>query len=153
MLMPTVWRNGNLSELMDPFDSMRDWDRMWDSFWGDGRRDMIPAMKTDVFEDDKCYRLEAELPGFNKEDINIEVKDDVLTITAKHEENADQKDDNGKCVRKERRSSSFQRSFSVEGLKPEDIKAQYRNGVLTLTVPKKEVIEQKEAPKQIAISD
>lgn len=153
MLMPTVWRNGNLCDVMDPFGTMSAWDRMWDSFWGDEKVDRLPAMKTDVFEDEKDYRLEAELPGFNKEDIHLEVKDNVLTITAKHEENTDEKDDNGKCIRKERRSSSYQRSFSVEGLEPEDIMAQYRNGVLTVTVPKKEVLPQKEEAKQIAIAD
>lgn len=153
MLMPTVLRNGNLCDVMDPFRMWDDWDCMLDGFWGSDKENRLPAMKTDVYEDEKNYRLEAELPGFNKEDIHIEVKDDVLTITAKHEENKDEKDEGGKCVRRERHSSSYQRSFSVEGLEPEDIMAQYRNGVLTVTLPKKEVIEQKQEAKQIAIAD
>ena len=153
MLMPTVWKNGNLCDVMDPFGTMNAWDRMWDSFWGSDEKSSLPAMRTDVYEDDKSYRLEAELPGFNKEDIHIEVKDDVLTITATHDENKDEKDENGKCVRKERRTSSYQRSFSVEGLEPEDILAQYKNGVLSVTLPKKEVGHEEPQAKQIAIAD
>ena len=110
-------------------------------------------MRTDVIEKDNCYQLEAELPGFNKEDIKIDLKNDTLTISASHNENKDEKDENGKYIRRERRSSSYQRSFHVEGLKPEDIIAQYRNGVLTVNLPKKEAIPEKEEAIQIEVKD
>ena len=153
MLMPMVRRNNDVFDIMDPFDTFNAWDRMWDSFWGDNSDMRLPAMKTDVYDDGTSYRLEAELPGFNKEDIHVEVKDDVLTITAKHDENNDEKDKDGKCVRRERRSSSYQRSFPVEGLEPEDIMAQYKNGVLTVTLPKKEIEKKESEVKQIEIKE
>ena len=110
-------------------------------------------MKTDVIEKENSYQLEADLPGFNKEDIKIDLKNDVLTISATHNENNDEKDNNGKYIRRERRTSSYQRSFRVEGLKPEDIIAQYRNGVLTVDIPKKEAIPEKEEASRIEVKD
>ena len=76
-----------------------------------------------------------------------------MTISAAHSENKDEKDDNGKYIRRERRSSSYQRSFRVENLKPEDIIAQYRNGVLTVNIPKKEAVPQKEEAARIEVKD
>ena len=110
-------------------------------------------MRTDVIEKDNCYQLEAELPGFNKEDIKIDLKNDVLTISASHSENSDEKDNNGKYIRRERRTSSYQRSFRVNDLKAEDIIAQYRNGVLTVNIPKKEAIPEKEEVSRIEVKD
>ena len=119
-------------------------------------RNFEPAsglMKTDVIEKENGYQLEAELPGFNKEDISIDLKDDTLTISASHKENKDEKDENGKYIRRERRSSSYQRSFRTPGLKPEDIIAQYKNGVLTVSIPKKEAIPEKEEAVKIEVKD
>jgi HSP20 family molecular chaperone IbpA len=110
-------------------------------------------MRTDVIEKDDSYQLEAELPGFNKEDIKIDLKNDMLTISASHDENKDEKDKEGKYIRRERRTSSYQRSFRVENLKPEDIFAQYRNGVLTVNIPKKEAIPEKEEVSRIEVKD
>ena len=162
MLMPMLWSNN------DVFDEMNDFFNR--GFWGftdedcqnkDGhcqRGDLATRfgtslMKTDVIEKDDSYQLEAELPGFNKEDIKIDLKNDLLTISAQHSENKDEKDDNGKYIRRERRSSSYQRSFRVENLKPEDIIAQYRNGVLTVSIPKKEAIPEKEEAARIEVKD
>ena len=154
MLMPMLWSNNNIFDEMDDF------------FNGSlfGNEYMAPRtakqfestsglMRTDVIEKEDSYQLEAELPGFNKEDINIDLKNDTLTISATHNENKDEKDNNGKYIRRERRSSSFQRSFHVEGLKPEDIIAQYRNGVLTVNLPKKEAIPEKEEAIRIEVKD
>ena len=110
-------------------------------------------MKTDVIEKDNSYQLEAELPGFNKEDISIDLKNEVLTISASHNENKDEKNENGKYIRRERRCSSYQRSFRTPGLKPEDIIAQYKNGVLTVSIPKKEAIPEKEEAVKIEVKD
>ena len=154
MLMPMLWSNNDLFDEMDSFFN--------DGFFGGSC--MAPRtakqfestsglMRTDVIEKEDSYQLEAELPGFNKEDINIDLKNDTLTISATHNENKDEKDDNGKYIRRERRSSSFQRSFHVEGLKPEDIIAQYRNGVLTVNLPKKEAIPEKEEAIRIEVKD
>ena len=154
MLMPMLWSNNDIFDEMDNLFN--------EGFFG-GRCPAPRAakqfdsttgfMKTDVIEKEDSYQLEAELPGFNKEDINIDLKNDTLTISATHNENKDEKDENGKYIRRERRSSSFQRSFHVEGLKPEDIIAQYRNGVLTVNLPKKEAIPEKEEAVRIEVKD
>ena len=153
MLMPMLWSNNNIFDEMDDFFN--------DGFWnglcttdGKHQNEMFGAMmKTDVIEKEDSYQLEAELPGFNKEDIKIDLKNDLLTISASHGENKDVKDDKGKYIRRERRTSSYQRSFRVNGLKPEDIIAQYRNGVLTVNVPKKEAIPEKEEVSRIEVKD
>ncbi len=154
MLMPMLWSNNDIFDEMDNFFN--------DDFFGGNCRmprerrqfdSTTGLMRTDVIEKDNAYELEAELPGFNKEDIKIDLKDDTLTISASHNENNDEKDKDGKYIRRERRSSSYQRSFHVEGLKPEDIIAQYRNGVLTVDLPKKEAVEQKKEPIRIEVKD
>ena len=153
MLMPMLWSNNNIFDEMDNFFN--------DSFWnGTCRTDEAmkeqaghSLMKTDVIEKDNCYQLEAELPGFNKEDIKIDLKNDLLTISASHSENNDEKDNNGKYIRRERRTSSYQRSFRVHDLKAEDIIAQYRNGVLTVNIPKKEALPEKEEATRIEVKD
>ena len=153
MLMPMLWSNNDVFDAMDDFFN--------DSFWGGCNapratrqfKSTTGLMKTDVIEKEDSYQLEAELPGFNKEDINIDLKNDTLTISASHSENKDEKDENGKYIRRERRNSSYQRSFHVEGLKPDDIIAQYRNGVLTVNLPKKEAIPEKEESVRIEVKD
>ena len=154
MLMPMLWSNNNLFDEMDDFSGGRLSADLYDS--GLIEKNFEPAsglMKTDVIEKDNSYQLEAELPGFNKEDINIDLKNEVLTISATHNENKDEKNENGKYIRRERRSSSYQRSFRTPGLKPEDIIAQYRNGVLTVNIPKKEAIPKKEEAVKIEVKD
>ena len=154
MLMPMLWSNNDIFDEMDNLFNDRFFNGLCDSRNTAKQFDnMSGLMKTDVIEKDNCYQLEAELPGVNKEDINIDLKNDVLTISASHSENNDEKDNNGKYIRRERRSSSYQRSFRVEGLKPEDIIAQYRNGVLTVTLPKKEAIPEKEEAARIEVKD
>ena len=153
MLMPMLWSNGEVFDEMDNFfngmfgeeSPYRNCNRQFEN--------MTNLMKTDVIEKENGYELQAELPGFNKEDIKIDLKDDVLTISAAHTDNKDEKDENGKYIRRERRSSSYQRSFRVEGLKPEDIIAQYRNGVLTVDLPKKQVEQKKDEPIRIEVKD
>lgn len=144
-----LWRDDNDDYGMSPFDAM---DRMFSDFWGNGL-ETTHSMKTDVIEGDHDYKLQAELPGFNKEDLHVDLKDGNLTISASHKENNDEKDQNGRYIRRERREASYQRSFYVgDEYKPEDIAAKYDNGVLTVTLPKKEAaVEQKEEPKRIEI--
>ena len=96
----------------------------------------LPAFRTDIREAGDKFVLEAELPGFNKEDIKLDVKDGILTITAEHSENKDEKDEKGTYIRRERRYGSFTRSFDVTGVDEEHITAAYNNGVLELNLPK-----------------
>ena len=83
----------------------------------------IPAFRTDIKDEGDHYLLEAELPGFKKEDIDLDLQDGVLTISAKHEETTEDKGQDG-------------RYFDVSGIREEDIGASYDNGVLKLTLPK-----------------
>ena len=154
MLMPMLWSNNNLFDEMDNFLNDNFWNGMCRT--GNSNQDTeerASLMKTDVIEKDNCYQLEAELPGFNKEDIKIDLKNDILTISASHSENNEEKDNNGKYIRRERRTSSYQRSFRVNDLKAEDIIAQYRNGVLIVNIPKKEAIPEKEEVTRIEVKD
>ena len=91
-------------------------------------------------EDGKEYELEADLPGFKKEDINIELDDTYLTIQAERKSETEEKDKTGSYVRRERSYGSFSRSFDVSGIDVSAIKASYQDGVLKLVLPKKEEI-------------
>ena len=163
MLMPMLWSNNDIFDEMNDFFGRGFWGWNGDECQNErearGQHNDLAGrygaglMRTDVIEKEDSYQLEAELPGFNKEDIKIDLKNDLLTISAAHSENKDEKDDNGKYIRRERRSSSYQRSFRVENLKPEDIFAQYRNGVLTVNIPKKEALPQNEEAARIEVKD
>ncbi len=103
----------------------------------------VPGMNVDVKETNDNYLMEVELPGYAKEDISADLKEGYLTISAKHEENKDKSDEDGKYIRKERYYGQCQRTFYVgENLKETDIKANYKDGILTLDIPK---IDPKEA--------
>ncbi len=108
----------------------------------------VELMKTDVKETETGYELEINLPGYKKEDIQAELKDGYLTVQATTSKNTDEKDENGRYIRRERYSGSCSRSFYVgEDITQEDIKAKYENGVLALSVPKKEP-KQPEIPEK-----
>ena len=103
-------------------------------------------MKTDVKETDTGYEVDIDLPGFKKEDVKAELHDGYLTISAAKNVNQDEKKEDGKYIRKERFSGNMSRSFYVgENITQEDIHAKYEDGILRLTVPKKEEkkVEQK----------
>jgi len=119
------------SSLMDLFDEFER-----SVFGENGRR--TPMFSTDIKDEGDHYVLQAELPGFDKGDIDLDVKDGVLTITATHQESSEQKRDNYVC--RERRSGSFTRSFNLEGIQEDGISASYQNGVLELTMPKRQEV-------------
>ena len=83
-------------------------------------------------------RIEAELPGFSKEDIKIDVEGDYLTVGAERRESKEEKDAKGSYVRRERYYGSFSRSFDISGVDAENLAASYKDGVLKLVMPKKE---------------
>lgn len=130
MYMIPYTRNNNAS-LMDLFDEFER-----SVFGENGRR--TPMFSTDIKDEGDHYLLEAELPGFQKEDIDLDVKDGVLTITATHKQAEEQNHKNYVC--KERRIGTFTRAFNLEGIQEEGITAAYREGVLELTLPKKQEI-------------
>jgi HSP20 family protein len=94
------------------------------------------AFKTDIKETEREYIVEAELPGFEKEDINITFENNTLNISIRRDEVVDEKRDN--FIRKERRTGRMERSFYLEGVDEEKISAKYKNGLLTVVLPKKE---------------
>ena len=108
-------------------------------------------MKTDIREHDAGYEVDIDLPGFKKDEISIELENGYLTVSAAKGLDKDEEDKKGKYIRKERYAGAMQRSFYVgENLTQEDIKAKYENGILKLSVPKKEA-KPVETKKTIAI--
>jgi HSP20 family molecular chaperone IbpA len=130
-----------------------------DDFWGFPMRDnyMRTAntnglMQTDVEEKDNGYEITMNLPGFKKEDVKGEIKDGYLTVTATTNTSNDEKDKDGKFIRRERYSGTCSRSFYVgDEVTQEDIKAKFSDGILKIMVPKKEAKPEVEEAKYIAI--
>ncbi|MGN0344868.1 MAG: Hsp20/alpha crystallin family protein, partial [Lachnospiraceae bacterium] len=97
------------------------------------------VMRTDVKETDTGYELDVDLPGYKKENVQVELKDGCLTVTAKTAQSKDEKDENGKYIRRERYSGTCSRAFYVgEDIEQNDIKAKFEDGILKLSVPKKD---------------
>ena len=126
------------------FNSFDRW--MGDGFFGDMEREMA-ACRTDILDKGDKFVLKADLPGFRKEDINIDIEGDRLTLTAEHKEevNEDKKD----YVRRERRYGGLSRSFDIEGIDAGKISASYNNGVLQLELPK--LVEAKPETRKIEV--
>ena len=101
---------------------------------------MIPAlMRTDITETDDGFKLKVDLPGFSKDDVQAELKDGYLMISAETKKESEDADDKGTVVRKERFSGKCSRSFFVgEDVSQDDVKARFENGVLTFAIPKKQ---------------
>ncbi len=110
------------------------------------------VMSTDVKENDSGYELHIELPGYKKEDVKAELKDGTLTISASTKKENDEKDENGKYIRRERYCGNCSRSFYVgDAIEQEDIKAKFEDGILKVFVPKKEAKPAVEEKKYITI--
>ena len=125
-------RRANRVATYDPFRDLEEFER---SVFGGSS--VMGSFRTDVIDTGDSYELEAELPGFKKEDIKIDVEDDCLTISAERKVDEDKKDEKNNFVKRERYYGSYSRSFDVTGIDPDAIEASYNDGVLTLTMPKK----------------
>lgn len=125
------------------------WDDLFrDPFFTEGESKL---MKTDIKEKKDKYLIDIDLPGYDKEGIKIEIQDGYLTVHAKVNKEEDDKE-KGKFVRKERYTGECSRSFYVgDAVKEEDIKAKFKNGTLTIEVPKKEEHKELEEKKYIPI--
>ena len=145
MLRPALRnRNYTPSFFDDPFDRM--FDNAFKNFWGSNELATFDAFKTDVIDQGDNYLLQAELPGFDKSDINIDLKDNLLTISASHKDEKNEEDEN-KYIRRERYYSSYSRSFRVINVEPGDIDASYNNGILEVKFPKKELAAKEEVKR------
>lgn len=116
--------------LNDPFERIFN-----DSFFAPA----TDFMRTDVKENEKGYELKIDMPGYEKEEIELSLNDGYVTVSAEKKE----KENNENFVRRERRFSCSRSYFVGNGVTEKDIKAKYNNGTLTLSIPKTDVIEQK----------
>ncbi len=99
------------------------------------------SFRADIKEKEDEYLIEAEMPGMNKEDIELEIDENYLTITADHKEETEEKGEN--YIRRERRQGRYARSFYLDNVKENEIKAEYNDGILTVHLPKSEKTEVK----------
>lgn len=97
----------------------------------------IPEFRTDIQDKGDHYLLQADLPGFEKQDIHVDLEGQQLTISAQRHSEYEQRDEKERFVRCERSFGSYCRSFDISGIEANRIQASYENGVLTLHMPKK----------------
>ena len=129
------------NDIFDSFDRM-----MNDSFFGGWDRELAPC-RTDILDKGDRFVLKADMPGFQKEDINIDIEGGRLTLTAKHKEDVDEEKKN--YIRKERRYGALSRSFDLQGIDAAKISASYHDGVLELELPK--LVEAKPETRKIEV--
>lgn len=147
MMLPTIFGENLFDDFMD--------DAFERNFFG-GRNPLYGKhsknlMKTDVKETETGYELDIDLPGFKKDEISAHLEDGYLTVSAAKGVAKDEKDNEGRYIRRERYSGSMTRSFYVgNAVTEEDIKAKYEDGILSLSIPKKDP-KAVEAKKYIAI--
>lgn len=147
MMLPTIFGENLFDDFMD--------DAFERNFFG-GRNPLYGKhsknlMKTDVKETETGYELDIDLPGFKKDEISAHLEDGYLTVSAAKGVDKDEKDNEGRYIRRERYSGSMTRSFYVgNAVTEEDIKAKYEDGILSLSIPKKDP-KAVEAKKYITI--
>ena len=147
MMLPAIFGENLFDDFMD--------DAFERNFFG-GRNPLYGKhsknlMKTDVKETETGYELDIDLPGFKKDEISAHLEDGYLTVSAAKGVDKDEKDNEGRYIRRERYSGSMTRSFYVgNAVTEEDIKAKYEDGILSLSIPKKDP-KAVEAKKYIAI--
>ena len=142
MMMPSIFGENLFDDWMDfPFDD--DFFGRKNPLYGKHAKNM---MMKDVKETDNGYDLDIDRPGFKKDEISAQLKDGYLTISAAKGLDKDEKEKDGKYIRRERYAGTMSRSFYVgEGVEQDDIHAKYENGILKLSIPKKDAkeVEQK----------
>ena len=135
MMMPSIFGENLFDDWMDfPFE--KDFFGGKNPLYGKNAKNM---MKTDVRETENGYELDIDLPGFKKDEITAQLKDGYMTISASKGLDKDEKDKEGRYIRRERYAGAICISFYVgEGATEEDIHAKYEDGILKLSVPKKD---------------
>jgi HSP20 family protein len=136
MLSLRPYRRNENQLYYNPFSAIDELER---HFFGDNSlADLdVGGFRTDIKDNGDSYLLEADLPGFDKDNIHLELNDDTLSINAERHSEHEEKDKQGKYIRCERSYGAYNRKFDVSGVDTAGIKAKYENGVLTLTMPKK----------------
>lgn len=132
MLMPSIFGERFFDDFMNDF-AFPSWNG---ARYGKGASNV---MRTDVKETDQGYELDIDLPGFKKEDVTAQLKNGYLTINASVDTNKEETEDNENYIRRERYVGSMTRSFYVgEDITEQDIQAKFENGILKMSIPKKE---------------
>ena len=136
MLLPSLFGENLLDDWFD-FPDPREYNQVEKKLYG---RHANRLMKTDVHEHDDHYEMDIDLPGFKKEEIQLQLENGYLTVQAAKGLESEEKDQKkGRIIRQERYSGPMQRSFYVgDQVTEEDIKAKFEHGVLSLNIPKKE---------------
>ncbi len=140
-LRPFEHRGNRGMRPYDPFREMEEMERAFFGgrpFGGTGAFNDLAEFKTDIQDLGDAYLLEADLPGFRKEDIHIDLDGETMTIVAERHSEHEEKDKEDRYLRCERSYGSYRRSFDISGIEESGMKAEYSDGVLKLTMPKKQ---------------
>ncbi len=145
MLLPSIFNKTFQDDFFDDFFSMPERPHHF-------MPNVVSTMKTDIQEFDDRYKMDLELPGYGKDDVKVSLKEGYLTIAAEKSESKDEKDSDGKYLRRERSYGSMQRSFYVgDDVTENDIKAKFKDGILSVEVPKNKELPKTEEVKYISI--
>ena len=145
-MLPSIFGENLFDDLFrDDFSMFPAWSGR-DPLYGKHAKHM---MKTDVRETEDTYEVDMDLPGFKKDEINVDLKNGYLTVSAAKWLDKDEKDKNGKYIRQERYTGAMSRSFYVGDVAPEDVKAKFEDGILQISLPK---AEKKALPKPTTVS-
>ena len=146
-MLPSIFGENLFDDMFD-FDFDKEFNRMMRPLYGKHAQNM---MKTDVRETGNSYELDIDLPGFKKDEITIQLDNGYLSISASKGLDKDEENKNGKYIRRERYAGAMNRTFYVgDNLTQQDIQAKFEDGILKISVPKKDV-QQIEQNKYIAI--
>ena len=146
-MMPSIFGENLFDEFFDDDFPMIPMRSIRNPLYGKNAKNL---MKTDVRETDNTYELDIDLPGFKKDEVQLDLKDGYLTISAAKGLDKDQEDKKGKYIRQERYAGACSRSFFVgEGIEPRDVSAKFEDGILRVSLPKQ---VKKELPRTSTIA-
>ena len=146
-MMPSIFGENLFDEFFDDDFPMIPMRSIRNPLYGKNAKNL---MKTDVRETDDTYELDVDLPGFKKDEVQLDLKDGYLTISAAKVLDKDQEDKQGKYIRQERYAGACSRSFFVgEEIEPRDVSAKFEDGILRVSLPKR---VKKELPRNSTIA-
>ena len=146
-MMPSIFGENLFDEFFDDDFPMIPMRSIRNPLYGKNAKNL---MKTDVRETDDTYELDVDLPGFKKDEVQLDLKDGYLTISAAKGLDKDQEDKKGKYIRQERYAGACSRSFFMgEEIEPRDVSAKFEDGILRVSLPKR---VKKELPRNSTIA-